>query len=233
MIKSCIIIPSRWGSQRFAGKPLAMISGKTMIQRVLQSALESSADSVIVATDDERIYEECEGYSIMTGECLNGTSRVVEVAKKIASKVYVNLQGDEPLVSPRDLDLLIHKCQQMKGIHTLMTRINEDDVTNVNVVKVFCDNENKCWHFTRNASKAEYKHIGIYAFSREILLELETLEPTLNSLKESLEQVTWLDNEYPIYAWQTDHKYQAVDTVEDIKKVIDILDENSMHHSNL
>ena len=121
----------------------------------------------------------------------------------------------------------------MKGIHTLMARIDEDEVTNVNVVKVFCDNGNECWHFTRNASKAQYKHIGIYAFSREILLELETLEPTPNSLKESLEQITWLDNEYPIYAWQTDHKYQAVDTIEDIQKVIDILDENSMHHSNL
>jgi 3-deoxy-manno-octulosonate cytidylyltransferase (CMP-KDO synthetase) len=233
MIESCIVIPSRWGSQRFTGKPLAKISGKTMIKRVLESALKSSAESVIVATDDERIYEECEGYSTMTGDCPNGTSRVIEVAKRIASKVYVNLQGDEPLVSPSDLDLLIHKCQQMKGIHTLMTRIDEDEVTNTNVVKVFCDNENECWHFTRNASNAQYKHIGIYAFSREILLELENLKPTLNSVKESLEQITWLDNEYPIYAWVTNHKYQAVDTIEDVQKVIDILDEDSLHHSNL
>jgi 3-deoxy-manno-octulosonate cytidylyltransferase (CMP-KDO synthetase) len=217
-----------------------MISGKTMIQRVLQSAIKSSADSVIVATDDERIYDHCEGYSTMTGECPNGTSRVIEVAKRISSKVYINLQGDEPLVSPSDLDRLIHKCQQMKGIHTLMTRIEDDEVSNTNVVKVFCDSENECWLFTRNAEQATsvlsfkfYKHIGIYAFDRETLLKLESLDPTPNSLKESLEQLTWLDNEIPIYAWSTDHKYQAVDTIEDIQKVIDILDEDSMHHSNL
>lgn len=233
MIESCIIIPSRWDSQRFLGKPLAMISGKTMIQRVLQSALKSSADSVIVATDDEKIYDHCEGYSTMTGECPNGTSRVIEVAKRISSKVYINLQGDEPLVSPKDLDRLIHKCQQMKGVHTLMARIDDNEVSNTNVVKVFCDDENECWLFTREADTADYKHIGIYAFDRETLLKLESLEPTPNAIKESLEQLTWLDHEIPIYAWPTDHKYQAVDTIEDIQKVIDILDENSMHHSNL
>lgn len=233
MIESCIIIPSRWDSQRFPGKPLAKIQNKSMVQRVLTNALLSSADSVIVATDDERIYDHCEGYSTMTGECANGTMRVIEVAKRVSSKVYINLQGDEPLVSPVDLDRLIHKCQQKKGIHTLMTRIEDDEVSNTNVVKVFCDDENECWLFTREESNARFKHIGIYAFDRDTLLKLETLSPTPNAIRESLEQLTWLDHEIPIYAWKTDHKYQAVDSIEDVQKVIDILDENSLHHSDV
>lgn len=233
MIESCVVIPARIGSNRFPGKPLAMIAGKTMIKRVLEAALESLADTVIVATDNERIYEECQGYSTMTGDCPNGTSRVIEIVKKIKAKVYVNLQGDEPLVSPHDLNRLILKCQQMPGVHTLMTAIEPDDMSNMNVVKVFCDDENECWLFTREAEEAQHKHIGIYAFDRDTLLKLEQLEPTSNAIRESLEQLTWLDHKIPIYAWKTNHKYQAVDTIDDIQKVIDILNENSLHHSNL
>jgi 3-deoxy-manno-octulosonate cytidylyltransferase (CMP-KDO synthetase) len=233
MIESCIIIPSRIGSGRFPGKPLAMIAGKKMITRVLEAALSSLADSVIVATDDERIYDTCEGYATMTGDCPNGTARVIEVAKRIKAEVYVNLQGDEPLVSPHDLNKLILKCHQMPGVHTLMTAIEPDDMSNMNVVKVFCDDENECWLFTREAEEAQHKHIGIYAFDRDTLLKLEQLEPTPNAVRESLEQLTWLDHEIPIYAWKTNHKYQAVDTIEDIQKVIDILHEDSLHHPNL
>jgi 3-deoxy-D-manno-octulosonate cytidylyltransferase len=233
MIESCIIIPSRIGSGRFPGKPLAMIAGKKMITRVLEAALSSLADSVIVATDDERIYDTCEGYATMTGDCPNGTARVIEVAKRIKAEVYVNLQGDEPLVSPHDLNKLILKCHQIPGVHTLMTAIEPDDMSNMNVVKVFCDDENECWLFTREAEEAQHKHIGIYAFDRDTLLKLEQLEPTPNAVRESLEQLTWLDHEIPIYAWKTNHKYQAVDTIEDIQKVIDILHEDSLHHPNL
>jgi len=233
MLDSCVIIPSRWSSQRFPGKPLAQIAGKTMVKRVLEKALQSSADCVVVATDDSRIYEECEGYSMMTDELPNGTARVIQAAKKISARVYVNLQGDEPLVSPHDLNRLIQKCQQKKGVHTLMTRIDPDELPNINVVKVFCDDDNECWHFTRKAEYAEFKHIGIYAFDRKTLAEIEKLEPTPNSLKESLEQVTWLDYEIPIYAWRTDHIYQAVDSFEDIQKVTEILDEDSLHHTDL
>ena len=230
---SCIIIPSRWGSQRFPGKPLTKIENKTMIRRVLDAALKSSADSVIVATDDERIFDECEGYAQMTGECPNGTARVIEIAKKIKSKVYINLQGDEPLVSPIDLDRLIEKCFSMKGAHTLMTLIEEDEVPNMNVVKVFSDDDNACWLFTRKAEKAYQKHIGIYAFDRETLLKIKDLEPSPNAIKESLEQLTWLDHEIPIHAWNTTHRYQAVDTMEDVEKVIEILNENSLRYTGI
>ena len=230
---SCIIIPSRWGSERFPGKPLARIGNKSMIRRVLDRALLSSADSVVVATDDERIFNECEGYAHMTGGCPNGTSRVIEVAKKIKSRVYINLQGDEPLVSPHDLDMLIEKCLSMNGIHTLMTQVVEGELSNRNVVKVFCDDDNASWLFTRDGENAGHKHIGIYAFDRDTLLQIEKLEPTPNAIKESLEQLTWLDHELPIHAWNTHHKYQAVDTPEDIEKVIEILNEDSMHHTGL
>jgi 3-deoxy-manno-octulosonate cytidylyltransferase (CMP-KDO synthetase) len=170
----------------------------------------------------------------MTGDCPNGTARVLEVAKKVKSKVYVNLQGDEPLVSPEDLDRLIERCSKMKGVHTLMARIDEDEITNANVVKVFCDNENECWLFTRKSGgKTEYKHIGIYAFDRDTLMQIGGLEPTPNAIKESLEQLTWIDHEIPIYAWPTSNKYQAVDCIEDIEKVVHILNENSLRHTGI
>jgi CMP-2-keto-3-deoxyoctulosonic acid synthetase len=233
MMDSCIIIPSRWGSQRFPGKPLHRIENKSMIRRVLDNALLSSADSVIVATDDERIYEECEGYAQMTGDCPNGTARVIEIANKIKAKVYINLQGDEPLVSPHDLDMLIEKCFMIKGVHTLMTPINKDELPNNNIVKVFCDAENACWLFTREADNADHKHVGIYGFDRDTLMSLKSLEPSPNSLKESLEQLTWLDHEIPIHAWNTSHKYQAVDTIDDVEKVIEILNEDRLHYTGL
>jgi len=233
MIESCIIIPSRYNSTRFPGKPLALIGGETMISRVLKGALKSLAETVVVATDDKRIYDECEGFATMTGEYPNGTARMIEVAKEIAADVYINLQCDEPLVSPHDLNKLISKCRTRPGVHTLMTSINPDDISNMNVVKVFCDDDSECWLFTREAYTAKYKHVGIYAFDIKTLLKIEKLEPTPNALKENLEQLTWLDHDIPIYAWKTDHKYQAVDTLEDIQKVIDILNENSLHHSNL
>jgi 3-deoxy-manno-octulosonate cytidylyltransferase (CMP-KDO synthetase) len=233
MIESCIIIPSRYDSKRFPGKSLAKIKGKSMVKRVLEAALESNAETVIVATDNEIIYDECEGYSTMTGDCPNGTARVIEVAKRIAAKIYVNLQGDEPLVDPKDLDKLISRCQEMGGVHTLMTPIEPDDMSNINVVKVIYDNENKCSAFVRERAKTDRKHIGIYCFSRELLLEIEKLQPSENSIKHSLEQLTWLDAGIDVYAWNTYNKYQAVDSLEDIDKVIKILDENSLHNTDI
>lgn len=240
MLDSCVVIPSRWGSQRFPGKPLKMIAGKTMIGRVLERCLLSSADSVIVATDDERIYDTCEGYSVMTGDCPNGTFRVIEVAKKIQSRVYVNVQGDEPLVDPEDINMLIRRCQEMKGIHTLMTVLRPDEVSNINVVKVITDNENKCLSFSRRSSKnlpskfmQESKHIGIYCFDADTLHRISGTKPTPSSIKESLEQLTWMDYGLQMYAWNTFNKYQAVDTLEDVDKVIEILDEDSLHNTHI
>lgn len=240
MLDSCVVIPSRWGSQRFPGKPLAMIAGKSMINRVLERALLSSAESVIVATDDERIYDACEGYSVMTGDCPNGTARMIEVSKKIQSRIYVNVQGDEPLVSPDDIDKLIQRCQQMKGIHTLMTAILPDEVPNNNVVKVITDNENKCVSFSRRSSKnlpekilTEMKHIGIYCFDADTLQRISGTKPSPSSIRENLEQLTWMDYGIQVYAWNTFNKYQAVDSPEDINKVIEILNEDSLHNTHI
>jgi 3-deoxy-manno-octulosonate cytidylyltransferase (CMP-KDO synthetase) len=225
MINSCIEIPSRLESQRFPNKPLAIIAGKSMIRRVLEQGLLSSAELVLVATDSEKIYEECKGYSILTCDCSNGTERLIEVAKKINARVYINLQGDEPLASPADLDTLIQKCKEMSGIHTLMTDISGDDIHNSNVVKVLCkahSDYNQCFLFSRT-KESSYKHIGIYAFDRKTLLQIKKLKPSPNSLKENLEQLTWLESNIPIYSWYTSHLYQAVDVPEDINKVLSIL----------
>ena len=235
MLDSCVVIPSRWGSQRFPGKPLTMIAGKSMINRVLERALQSSADSVIVATDDERIYEACEGYSVMTGDCPNGTARMIEISKKIQSKVYVNVQGDEPLVDPRDIDMLIQRCQQMNGIHTLMTALDPNEVPNNNAVKVITDNENKCLNFSRVSENPaeEMKHIGLYCFDSDTLRRISRTKPSPRSISENLEQLTWMNYGIRIYAWYTSNEYQAVDSPEDVKKVIEILNENSLRHPDL
>lgn len=224
MNNSCIIIPSRLESQRFPNKPLIKIKDKSMIRHVLERALLSSADLVVVATDSKKIYEECKGYSILTGKCSNGTERIIEVAKKIKAKIYVNLQGDEPLASPNDLNTLIQKCQEMPGIHTLMTALNYNEVPNNNVVKVFYDkhdNYNICHNFSRNGISS--KHIGIYAFDENTLLKIKNIKPSKRAINEKLEQLTWLDFKIPIYVWHTDHIYHAVDIPSDIDAVLQIL----------
>lgn len=220
-MNSCIIIPSRLESQRFPNKPLAKINNKSMIRHVLERALLSSADLVIVATDSEKICEECEGYSILTGKCSNGTERIIKVAEKIKAKIYINLQGDEPLASPDDLNMLIQKCHERPGIHTLMTSL---DYNNNNIVKVFYDTYdeyNICSNFSRKG--ISFKHIGIYAFDRNTLLKIKDISPSKRSLDENLEQLTWLDFKIPIYVWYTDHIYHAVDVPDDINKVLQIL----------
>lgn len=224
MNNSCIIIPSRLESQRFPNKPLIKIKDKSMIRHVLEKALLSLADLVVVATDSKKIYEECEGYSILTGKCSNGTERVIEAATKIEAKVYVNLQGDEPLVNPNDLNILIQKCQEKPGIHTLMTSLDHNEVPNNNIVKVFYrtqDDYNVCHNFSRNGTSS--KHIGIYAFDKNTLLQIKNIKPSKRAISEKLEQLTWLDFKIPIYVWHTDHIYHAVDVPSDIDAVLQIL----------
>ncbi len=239
-MKTLGIIPARYASTRFPGKPLATIGGKTMIRRVYEQAkLSSLLDAVIIATDDQRIFDHALTFQanvIMTDpNHLTGTDRCAEVARQIADyELVVNIQGDEPFIEPASIDLIIELLQKEAPIATLAKQIDKlDDLLNPNVVKVTLDEHRKALNFSRqpipileNIAQNQwlkqgifYKHIGLYGFRRETLLEVTALPQGDREKAESLEQLRWLDKGYPIFVNFTQAKTISIDTPEDIRKV--------------
>lgn len=239
-MKTLGIIPVRYASTRFPGKPLAMINGKTMIRRVHeQTKLATLLDAVIVATDDYRIFDHVQTFqanAIMTSAAhLTGTDRCAEVAHLVEGyDLIVNIQGDEPYIEPASIDLVIELLQKEAPIATLAKKIDKlEDLTNPNVVKVVFDEHRIATNFSRQPipvlenippnqwlkNSIFYKHIGLYGFRREILLEVTKLPQSDREKAESLEQLRWMDNGYPIYVNFTQARSIGIDTPEDIKKV--------------
>jgi 3-deoxy-manno-octulosonate cytidylyltransferase (CMP-KDO synthetase) len=243
------IIPARYASTRFPGKPLVNIGGKTMIQRVYEQA-SKAFKWVYVATDDERIAENVNSFGgkvVMTSvDHRSGTDRCFEAAKKIHVSeentrfdVVVNIQGDEPFIQPEQLRLLMSCFEDEKvQIATLAKIINsEDELFNPNVVKVTRDSDYKALYFSRspipyirNESKEKWhevykflKHIGIYAYRYDVLRELTSLKPSSLELAESLEQNRWLENGYSIVVETTKFETVSIDTPEDLDKIKDLL----------
>jgi len=224
------IIPSRYASTRFPGKPLADIGGKTMIRRVYEQASQSkSLSEVIVATDDERIFKEVEnfgGKAVMTSpDHKNGTERCAEVAAKTDSDVIINIQGDEPFIEPVQIDLLADCFSEADTqIATLIRKIDwDDELRNPSRIKVVLNKKNEAMYFSRSIipnpiSKQHfdelefYLHIGIYGFRKEVLMELVKLPPTPLEGTESLEQLRWLENCYRIKCKETSHISISIDT---------------------
>jgi 3-deoxy-manno-octulosonate cytidylyltransferase (CMP-KDO synthetase) len=227
------IIPSRYASERFPGKPLVNILGKSMIQRVYeQSKKSNNLTDVIIATDDERIYNHVfsfGGKAIMTSESHEtGTERCNEVAKKLDVKfdTIVNIQGDEPFINPLQIDEIIQLFHDPKTqIATLAHKIdNMEVIKDENSPKVIFDKKGKAINFCRKISNIKtentyYKHIGIYAYKKDILEEICQLPQSKNEIKESLEQLRWLDNKYSIKVGITNFQSLSVDTTKDIEKI--------------
>jgi len=231
------IIPSRYASTRFPGKPLADIGGKTMIRRVYEQASQSKLLSeVIVATDDERIFKEVESFGgkvVMTyTEHKNGTERCAEVAAKIDADVIINIQGDEPFIEPVQIDLLADCFNEVDTqIATLIRKIDwDDELRNPSRIKVVLNKKNEAMYFSRSIipnpiSKQHfdelefYLHIGIYGFRKEILMELVNLPPTPLEGTESLEQLRWLENSYRIKCKETSHISVSIDTPQDLENL--------------
>jgi 3-deoxy-manno-octulosonate cytidylyltransferase (CMP-KDO synthetase) len=234
------IIPARYASTRFPGKPLVDIEGKTMIRRVYEQALKAKTLSdVIVATDDERIFKEIErfgGKVMMTSQThQNGTERCAEVAAKLDADVIINIQGDEPFIQPEQIDLLANVFKVKLEAPSIATLIKEhpfhvfdETLTNPARVKVVVNNNLEALYFSRatipflrDSSKALsttfYKHIGIYGFRKEVLLQLVKLPPSHLELAESLEQLRWLENGYKIQCAITDMESASVDVPEDLE----------------
>ncbi len=235
-MKTIIIIPARYASTRFPGKPLADIGGMTMIQRVYEQAIKSGvAEKVIVATDDYRIFSHVKGFLgevVMTStEHKSGSDRCFEVLEKVDEQfdVVINLQGDEPFIQLEQFHKLISCFSDPEcRIASLVKKIEKkEDIENQNVVKVVKDMNNYALYFSRSAipfnrqseiSPTYFKHLGLYAFRAETLKDITSLQPSSLEIAESLEQLRWLENGYKIKVAETELESIAIDSPLDLKR---------------
>ena len=233
-MKTAVIIPARYASTRLEGKPLLKVKGMPIIQHVYLKAKQSSADVVIVATDDERIktaVEEFGGICEMTSvDCQSGSDRIATVAKRHDDFEYiVNLQGDEPQIKPEAIDLVIKSLKSSPeiDISTLIREIEDkEQIENPNCVKCVVDNNFNAMYFSRcpipyprNPKSAKYyAHIGIYGYKRSSLLKMCAMDKTDLENQESLEQLRALQNGMKIKTSVVDFNPIGIDTKEDYEK---------------
>ncbi|AEC00853.1 3-deoxy-manno-octulosonate cytidylyltransferase [Selenomonas sputigena] len=243
-MRTLCVIPARYASTRLPGKPLADICGKPMICRVLERASRAQKpEKVIVATDDERIYDAVRaegGEALMTrADHPTGTDRLAEVAEAYPEvDLIVNVQGDEPLIEPSVIDELIAPFEMDENLPMATVMVRMDDAAeqlNPNNVKVIVDKLGYALYFSRSlvpypraAAGPVYKHIGIYAYRRDFLLRYARLEPTPLERAESLEQLRALENGYGIRVLETDCRFVGVDTPEDLALVNKIYREQGL-----
>lgn len=248
-MKTIAIIPSRYASSRFPGKPLADILGKCMVQRVYEQA-RKAFDSVCVATDDDRIYDKVisfGGEAVMTSSShQSGTDRCYEAYNNyltahpgITFDLVMNIQGDEPLIDPSQLKALEKAFEDSSVYLGTMAKLisDTDELFSKNTPKVILDNQGYALYFSRNTIPflrgipegewlSEYpylKHIGLYAYRPEILKKICSLERSSLETAESLEQLRWLENGLKIKVVKTDCTTFAIDTPDDLETVLKIL----------
>lgn len=234
------IIPARYNSTRFPGKPLAMIKGKTMIRRVCEQAWKSKLDAMVVATDDVRIADEVMGfggqYVLTDPNHRSGTDRCREALDLIENQydAVINIQGDEPFIDPKQIDLLIDLISRDDTLLASVAKKieEEEELFSPNAVKVVMDKDGKALYFSRNpipfvrnAERSEwldkgvfYKHVGIYAYKADVLRQVALMQPTALELAESLEQLRWLENGLPIHMAVIDADSISVDTPDDLRR---------------
>lgn len=243
-MRTLCVIPARYASTRLPGKPLADICGKPMICRVLERASRAQKpEKVIVATDDERIYDAVRaegGEALLTrADHPTGTDRLAEVAEAYPEvDLIVNVQGDEPLIEPSVIDDLIAPFEMDENLPMATVMVRMEDAAeqlNPNNVKVIVDKLGYALYFSRSlvpypraAAGPVYKHIGIYAYRRDFLLRYARLEPTPLERAESLEQLRALENGYGIRVLETDCRFVGVDTPEDLALVNKIYREQGL-----
>jgi 3-deoxy-manno-octulosonate cytidylyltransferase (CMP-KDO synthetase) len=242
------IIPARYASTRFPGKPLAMIDGKSMIQRVYEQSCKANVLSEVwIATDDNRIENHIKSFGgkvmLTSVNHKSGTERCNEVIQRLQADtssrlfdVAINIQGDEPFIQPEQIEK-VASCflNPEVEIATLIKKISDKtELFNPNVVKVITANDKKALYFSRQpipflrgmpendwlTHHTYFKHIGIYAYRTETLRKLTMLQPSPLEIAESLEQLRWLENAYHIYTKQTDFESFSIDTPDDLSKLI-------------
>jgi 3-deoxy-manno-octulosonate cytidylyltransferase (CMP-KDO synthetase) len=240
--KVVIVIPARYGSTRLPGKPLVSLAGKPMIERVYERAKQAkTAGRVIVATDDERIVKAVEGFGgearMTRTDHRTGTERIAEVAAHTEGDVFVNVQGDEPLLDPAAVDTAVNALLQepAAAIATVAVPIRTPgDIMDPNVVKTVLDFDDNALYFSRapipwvrdtgmKTHARHLKHLGLYVFQREALLEYPTLPQGELERIEQLEQLRWMENGWKIRVAEVEHDAVSVDVPEDVKRVEELL----------
>ncbi len=245
--KTIIVIPARYASTRLPGKPLVSLAGKPMIQHVYERAkLSERADRIIVATDDQRILDAVHAFGgearMTRSDHRTGTERVAEVAAHEDGEIFVNVQGDEPLLDPAAIDAAVNAlsdaaCSDVATVATLIRK--PADIMDPNVVKVALDFNDCALYFSRapipwvrdSAGKTPFaqttakhwKHLGLYAFQRSALLEFPTLPQGELERLEQLEQLRWLENGWKIHVSEVEHDAVSVDVPADIPRVEQLL----------
>jgi 3-deoxy-manno-octulosonate cytidylyltransferase (CMP-KDO synthetase) len=239
------IIPARYASTRFPGKPLVLINGKSMIQRVFEQTSKSKLlNKIIIATDDERIAEHVKTFGVeavmTTVDHPSGTDRCFEAYQLNGQKFdhVLNIQGDEPFLDPEQIDSLAQACAEDVEIATQMIKCNDHDVLfDKGEVKIILNSNKEALYFSRNVipfikGKDEkewhecfdyYRHVGMYAYRTDILEKITQLKPSALELAESLEQLRWLEHGYKIKCVETSYDSHCVDTPEDIEKVMRLM----------
>lgn len=238
--KICICIPARYHSQRLPGKPLAKIGDKSMIVVVSENMSKSKlADKIIVLTDSQKIIDEVENHGFeaqMTKSShKSGTERITEFSNKTDYDIYLNVQGDEPLVSAVDVDDFIKKSYKLKSsISTPIRKIIEgNSLFDYNTVKCVKDKNNKALYFSRQAIPAQrdnpyrnwientdyFQHIGIYYFTKSAIEQIEQFEDTFLSNIEQLEQLKWLENGMAIHCLESKIENLSIDTQENLDHI--------------
>ncbi|MGB4958409.1 MAG: 3-deoxy-manno-octulosonate cytidylyltransferase [Saprospiraceae bacterium] len=243
-MKTSIIIPARLASTRLPSKPLVDILGRSLIMRVYDRAMKvKSAAEVIVATDHTSIFDHVMahgGHAVMTSDKhTSGTDRVAEVSASMTSDIIINVQGDEPLIDPQQIESLIQLMLRPEvKIGTQCKKIeDENHLFDYNIVKVVKSYDHKALYFSRQAIPAirdeayarwlqngqYYRHVGIYGFKKKTLAEVTQLTMTDYESAEALEQLRWMQHGYTIHCIETDYPSIGVDTAEDVEKVTRLL----------
>jgi 3-deoxy-manno-octulosonate cytidylyltransferase (CMP-KDO synthetase) len=240
------VIPARWGSRRFPGKPLAILNGKPLIHRVWERAVRvKGVGSWLVATDDRRILETVIGFggkAVMTSsDHASGTDRIAEVMQGRSENIIVNIQGDEPALDPASVETMINALQMDKqaGVGTAAFPIRSmEELDDPNVVKLVFDLRNRALMFSRSpiphirdrqdrqawiAQGIHYRHLGVYAYRREALMAFSRWEPGPLELAESLEQLRFLEHGVPVACALVDHGSPGVDTPDDLRRLEQII----------
>ena len=243
------IIPARFASTRFPGKPLINIMGKSMLQRVYEQAKKSTKlTEVVIATDDDRITQHANGFGAKVvhtkAEHPSGTDRCFEAFKNLNSSFdyIINIQGDEPFIDPGQIDLLAALCNGNTELATLMIKCNSRDVLfDKGEVKITLNHLNEALYFSRmvipyikGVDEKEwhmhfnyFRHVGMYAYRTDILEKVTKLQPSPLEKAESLEQLRWLENGYKIKCAETLHDSHCIDTPEDVEKVLKLMGLNA------
>ncbi len=254
------VIPARWQSTRFKGKVLADINGKPMVQHVWERVKRARlVDEVIVAVDKEKVQKAVAAFGakvvLTSPEQPSGTDRIAEVMADVDADVVINVQADEPLVHPLMIDELAEVFQYEQGVQmaTLIKRIHKkEDIMNPNVVKVVADRKGYALYFSRSPipyirgkmteaqkdpeamqdiSERYFKHVGMYAYTKEFLFTFKNLPKSTLETEESLEQLRALEHGYRIRTIETRYETIGVDTPEDLERVKEILKQTETAHS--